>query len=163
MTVRQSTYSDLPNLMNIYRQAREIQLESGNPNQWREGYPSEDFILSEISSGVSHIIEDSGRAVGAFSFISGIDQTYLHIENGSWLDDVSPYCTIHRLGKLKDAHGISSVCFDWCSSRCQNLRIDTHRDNSIMRHCIEKAGFVYCGIIHLLNGDPRLAYQKISS
>ena len=30
-----------------------------------------------------------------------------------------------------------------------------------MRHCIARAGFEYCGIIHLLNGDPRLAFQKI--
>lgn len=29
----------------------------------------------------------------------------------------------------------------------------------IMQHCIRKAGFRYCGIIHLANGDERLAYQ----
>lgn len=40
-------------------------------------------------------------------------------------------------------------------------RVDTHGDNVIMRRCIERAGFVYCGIIYLLNGDPRLAYQKL--
>lgn len=34
-------------------------------------------------------------------------------------------------------------------------------DNSIMRHCIEKFDFSYCGVIYLLDGDPRLAYQKI--
>lgn len=32
---------------------------------------------------------------------------------------------------------------------------------SIMRHCIEKAGFRYCGIIYLKSGDERLAFQKI--
>ena len=31
----------------------------------------------------------------------------------------------------------------------------------IMRHCILKAGFQYCGIIHLASGDERLAYQLI--
>ena len=40
-----------------------------------------------------------------------------------------------------------------------NLRIDTHRDNVIMRHVIDLYGFTYCGIIYLLNGDERLAYQ----
>ena len=37
--------------------------------------------------------------------------------------------------------------------------IDTHRDNVIMRHVIDRYGFTYCGIIYLLNGDERLAYQ----
>ena len=38
--------------------------------------------------------------------------------------------------------------------------IDTHRDNKIMQHNILKHGFTYCGIIYLLSGDERLAYQK---
>lgn len=32
-----------------------------------------------------------------------------------------------------------------------------------MRHCIEKYGFAYCGVIHLLDGSPRLAFQKIGN
>ena len=48
---------------------------------------------------------------------------------------------------------------DWCVSIDRNLRIDTHRDNSIMRHNILKYGFRYCGIIFLESGDERLAYQ----
>ena len=31
----------------------------------------------------------------------------------------------------------------------------------IMQHNIEKYGFTYCGIIYLISGDERLAYQKI--
>jgi len=42
-----------------------------------------------------------------------------------------------------------------------NIRIDTHRDNKIMQHNILKHGFTYCGIIYLLSGDERLAYQKV--
>ncbi len=29
-----------------------------------------------------------------------------------------------------------------------------------MQHNMEKHGFTYCGIIYLLSGDERLAYQK---
>ena len=36
-----------------------------------------------------------------------------------------------------------------------------HRDNHIMQHLLAKHGFSQCGIIHLLNGDERLAYQKV--
>ena len=31
-----------------------------------------------------------------------------------------------------------------------------------MQHNIEKHGFTYCGIIYLVNGDERLAYQKLN-
>ena len=59
------------------------------------------------------------------------------------------------------SRGIAAACFDWCWSQSRNLRVDTHEDNRIMRHCIEKSGFGYCGIIHLQDGAPRLALQKI--
>jgi len=50
-----------------------------------------------------------------------------------------------------------------CQRRYNNIRIDTHRDNAIMQHNIEKHGFTYCGIIYLANGDERLAYQKFNN
>ena len=50
---------------------------------------------------------------------------------------------------------------DFCLSRENNIRIDTHRDNTIMQHVIQKHGFSYCGIIYLANGDERMAYQKV--
>mgnify|MGYP003296922186 CR=1 FL=1 len=40
-----------------------------------------------------------------------------------------------------------------------NIRIDTHHDNVVMQRLLKKLGFQYCGIIHLENGDPRLAFQ----
>ena len=40
-------------------------------------------------------------------------------------------------------------------------RQDTHRDNHILQHILKKHGFQYCGIIYLLNGDERLAFQKL--
>ena len=42
-----------------------------------------------------------------------------------------------------------------------NIRIDTHKDNKIMQGLLERHGFSYCGIIYLLNGAPRLAYQRL--
>lgn len=160
MTVRHSTESDLPVLMALYRESREIMLSCGDLNQWKPGYPTEDMIRGDIAGGNGYCIEDNGMIVGAFAFIQGEDPTYKVIE-GDWADDIRPYGTIHRLGSFKSSKGVSAACFEWCWNRIHNLRIDTHEDNAIMRHCIEKAGFRYCGVIHLLNGDPRLAYQKI--
>lgn len=161
MNIRHSTYDDLPQLMVIYREARQIMLDSGDLHQWKEGYPPEELIRQDIDRGVSYAVEDGGTVVGAFAFIPGEDPTYRVIEGGAWKDNVRPYCTIHRLGSLKSSSGVAKACFDWCWEQIHNLRVDTHEDNVIMRHCIERAGFEYCGIIHLLNGAPRLAFQKI--
>ena len=149
--------------MEVYSQARQIQLDSGNLHQWKEGYPSEEIVRGDIDKGVSYAMEEDGGIVGAFAFIPGEDPTYKAIEGGRWLDDEAPYAAIHRLGSLKSSRGVAAVCFDWCWEQIHNLRIDTHEDNAIMRHCLEKAGFRYCGIIHLRNGDPRMAFQKISA
>lgn len=71
----------------------------------------------------------------------------------------SPYCTIHRLAGNPSYSGIAGCCFDWCKRRSASLRSDTHRDNRIMQHAFEAAGFVRCGIIFLKNGSERTAYQ----
>ena len=104
-------------------------------------------------------MEDDGKVTGYFAFIASPEPTYAEIFDGAWLEDSLPYHVIHRIGSYPDAHGIFRSIMDWCVSKDRNLRIDTHRDNSIMRHNILKYGFHYCGIIFLESGDERLAYQ----
>ena len=82
---------------------------------------------------------------------------------GVWIDDVQPYHVVHRIASYPDAHGIFSSIMEFCFSHDTNIRIDTHRDNKIMQHNILKHSFTYCGIIYLLSGDERLAYQKMVS
>ena len=141
--------------------AKRIMRESGNPNQWKEGYPSGEIILRDIEKGGGIVMEDDRRLVAYFAFLLSPEPTYSVIEGGQWLDDTRPYHVIHRIASLPDAHGVFSDMLLWCLSRENNIRIDTHRDNTIMQHCILKAGFQYCGIIHLASGDERLAYQLI--
>ena len=79
----------------------------------------------------------------------------------STIDDALPYHVVHRIGSYPDVHGVFNAIMDWCFQRERNIRIDTHRANGIMQHCILNYGFQYCGIIYLESGDERLAYQKI--
>ena len=39
---------------------------------------------------------------------------------------------------------------------------DTHADNKAMRHILEKTGLIRCGVIHVADGSPRFAYQRMS-
>ena len=159
MYVRRSNMEDIPAMMDLYAQARVFMREHGNPNQWDDSYPSRELLEKDIAFGNSYIVEDDEKNLAAtFAFIKGEDPTYYGIENGAWLNH-EPYGTIHRLAGNTSYHGIASGCISWCKSQIGNLRADTHEDNKIMQHLLEKNGFVRCGIIHLANGAPRIAYQ----
>lgn len=160
--IRKATIGDIPRMLELCEQARGIMRSDGNLQQWAGGYPSEEVLLNDIRSGNSYVIcHDDGLVVATFAFIIGEDPTYGKIYDGEWKNDTELYGTIHRLASGPDSHGVARECFDYCWSIISNLRIDTHADNRIMQHCVLKAGFEYCGIIHLLNGEPRLAYQMV--
>ena len=157
MNIRPANISDLPNLMQLFEEARSFMRAHGNMNQWVGGYPQESLLRSDIDSGCSYVCEEEGRIAASFYFRCGIDPTYLEIEDGAWLND-EPYGVIHRIASR--AKGAATACVQWCASQIDNLRIDTHRDNYVMQNFVKKNGLSYCGIIHLENGDERLAYQR---
>ena len=149
--------------MAVLDAARKIMVNSGNTNQWKNGYPSEEIMLSDMEKDGGYVIEDGGQIVGYFAFLPSPEPTYSKIYDGEWLDDTLPYHVIHRIASFPDAHGIFKSIMDFCFARESNIRIDTHKDNHIMQHNILKHGFTYCGIIHLTSGDERLAYQLCSA
>ncbi len=161
MTIRHSTYSDLPAMQEIFAQAKARMAAMGNTLQWVNGYPDEARLINDIDLGVSYIVEDAGEVVGTFVLIVGEDPTYRIIYQGQWLDDTLPYGTIHRVASCDGVHSLMTTVLAYAFDQINNIRIDTHRDNAPMRHVVEKAGFHYCGIIHTHNGDDRLVYQKI--
>ena len=159
-TIRKSTLADLPTILNLRDQAREIMRSYGNIFQWPDGYPRDDMFLKDIELGGSHVmLNEEGTIVGTFALLPSPEVTYNVIYDGQWLDD-EPYHVIHRIASTPESHGILDTLLDYCESRVANIRIDTHEANIIMRKGLERHGYQYCGIIHLLNGDERLAFQK---
>lgn len=158
-SIRFTNQADLPKLEAIFSQARSFMRESGNLSQWPEGTPKIEEVKRDIAQGVSYVVTDGDSLIATFSAIPGIDPTYLDIE-GEWLND-EEYVTIHKLAKGKGGTHIFEFVVDFCFRIADNIRIDTHEDNAPMRHLLKKNGFSYCGIIHLKNGEPRLAFQKI--
>lgn len=159
-TFRQATMEDLPLMLNLRDQAREIMRSYGNINQWPDGYPAQEKLEKDIETGCSYLMSDpNGTIVATFAFIPGPDITYKVIYDGQWLND-EPYSVIHRIASTPDSHGVLDAVLDFCESLDPNIRIDTHADNIIMINGLKKRGYLYCGIIHLLNGDERLAFQK---
>lgn len=161
MTIRKSTPTDIPTMQQIFAEAKEKMRAAGNLNQWTGSYPSNDILLNDIDRGFSYVVEHDNQLVATFVLAICADPTYKKIYGGEWLDDTLSYGTIHRIASRHTVHGIMSYVLDWSFTQINNIRIDTHRDNQPMQYMMQKHGFSYCGIIYLLNGDERLAYQKI--
>lgn len=159
--IRKSVINDIPAMQMIFAEAKRKMRASGNMEQWTGGYPSDDILANDIARGFSYIVEQNGQIIATFVLAICEDPTYKKIYNGEWIDDNKPYGTIHRIASTDGVHGIMRDVLAWAFSQTNNIRIDTHRDNLPMQHLMDKHGFAYCGIIHLLNGDERLAYQKI--
>ena len=165
----------MPELMEVFSRAREIMRTSGNMNQWNDGYPSENIVMKDIDEGVCYVLckpdmTDGGRTyitckeriIATMAFIPGPDPTYAKIYEGQWIDD-SPYYVIHRIAAAEPGNNAAATLLTWALTQTGNIRIDTHKDNAIMHHILQKHGFTRCGVIHLLNGAPREAFQKNQS
>lgn len=162
LSIRKSAPDDIPEMLEIFAAARRFMAGTGNPNQWTEDYPGEELLKSDIASGDSHVILSEGRIVATFVLRPGNDPTYDTIYDGNWPDDL-PYATIHRIASRGERKGMLHAAMQYALERYSAIRIDTHRDNTVMRNAIAKEGFTYCGIIHCWNGTERLAYQFTKS
>lgn len=159
--IRKAEPSDLVAVMQVMEAAKGIMRMAGNMHQWTDGYPSEEVIMNDMEKGGGYVIEEDEMIIAYFAFFSSPEPTYRNIYDGKWLDDEQPYHVVHRIASFPNVYNVFHDVMDFCFSAERNIRIDTHRDNSIMQHCLARYGFTYCGIILLANGDERLAYQKL--
>ena len=149
--------------MSIYAYARSFMQETGNPKSVGETiFPPEELIHKQKSrdKNMLFVQEENGTLHGAFCFIIGEDPTYLQIDDGSWLSD-APYGTIHQVASDGTIHGFFSQIVDYCWTQIPHLRVDTHTDNQIMQHLVQKNGFERRGIIYVLNHSPRIAFERV--
>ena len=162
VTIRKSKPSDIPRLMEIFAKARSFMASTGNPGQWADDYPGRDLLLRDIASSDSFVVQAGKDVIATFVLRAGDDPTYSVIYDGEWLDS-GPYATIHRIASDGSRKGILHLVMEFALAKYDSIRIDTHRDNHVMRDAILREGFRYCGIIRCWNGSERLAYQKVLS
>ena len=149
---------DLPRILEIYAYARGFMAKTGNPTQWGTNYPPLVMLREDIPAGNLYVVEDEAIH-GVFAYFTEPDPTYAYIEDGSWLDE-SPYITIHRIAG-DGSGGVFSAVLRYVTDQNPHVRIDTHADNKVMQHVLQKHGFRRTGIIYLEDGDPRIAYEKV--
>ena len=124
-------------ILEVYARARDFMAKNGNPTQWGDNYPTPELLEEDIDTNRLFVYMINGRMQAVFAFVLGKDPTYQTIEDGQWLNDTLPYGTLHRLASAG-------------------------ADNKVMQHLLESEGFTRCGIIHVADGTPRIAYQRMS-
>ena len=138
-------------------------------DQWQDGYPNKSIADADAAAGISYAVTVDGEIAGVCTLIPDGEVTYDVIEDGEWLtgNDNRRYMTVHRMAVAVAYRGLGAAAclLRFAGERAEllglsSVRIDTHRGNAVMRRMLEKNGFVPCGIIHLKNGDPRVAYEK---
>ena len=159
LSIRPATAADLPALAEIYRKARAFMAATGNPTQWGTTDPRSEILGQDIARGQLFVLCDGDTPHAAFALVPGEDPTYAVIEGG-WISD-APYATIHRLASDGSCRGVFGAALAFAAARQPHLRIDTHPDNHIMKKLIAGAGFACCGIIHVADGSPRIAYERL--
>lgn len=161
--VRKAAAHDLPELLEIYEEARAFMVQNDNPTQWgKNRYPPAELIEKDIRLSRLYVLERGGRVCGAFVLMAGDEPTYRVIERGAWPNQ-KPYLTVHRLASRTDEHGVGMAVLAFAAEEAEKaglaLRADTHADNKPVQHLLKKFGFEYCGVIRVANGSERYAYQ----
>ena len=159
MEIRKTKIEELDTVMQIYAYARKFMEDHGNPNQWKKTNPPRERVEKDIKEGKSHVCISGDEIVGVFYFAIEEDPTYQVIYDGAWKNP-DKYAVVHRIASAGKEKGVGTFCMNWAYEQFSNVKIDTHRDNAVMQNMLKKNGFSYCGIIHLENGEERLAFQK---
>ena len=156
MQIKQAKMDDLNQIMEILRDGRNQLAEQGI-DQWQGDYPNEEHIKEDIEKGFAYLVQSQDdETVGALSIVEAPDHSYDELD-GDWLIDTDRYVVIHRVA-IHSNHagkGYASALFTSVIDYIKNnrkdiktIRIDTHEDNKIMQHLIDKNGFTKVGELH---------------
>ena len=146
--------------MEIYEAAHLIMKNSGNPTQWPVWYPSREMTEEAAKAGKLYVVRsDDGIIHACFYMAKEEDPTYAVIENGQWRYN-EEYAVLHRIAQDGSLKGTLKMILDYAFSLYSYVRIDTHEDNVIMRKLLSRYGFVASGTIFVLDGKPRIAFER---
>ena len=162
---RLANLDDIDQVMEVIEDGRELLKEEGN-GQWQFGYPARSDLLEDIKNGNLYCVID-GKTIASVCAITGYEESYMHFYEGWWLTDYD-YLVIHRVAVRASyrGKGYGQALFKVFASvakekKIHSLRIDTHKNNSLLLHIMEKEGFKYCGKAILPPNKDRVMYEKI--
>ena len=162
---RKGSVGDMERIMELVADAQNWFLEQ-EIDQWQDGYPTREIILSDIVDGENYIVEYNNIIASTFVVSFEGEPTYNEIKGKGWLNE-NCYAVVHRIAVAGECRrkGIAKEILHYVEELCAergvcDIRIDTHRDNSAMRTLLKKLGYIHCGRITLMSGAFREAYHK---
>ncbi|HAT53778.1 MAG TPA: GNAT family N-acetyltransferase [Lactobacillus sp.] len=169
-TLRLATESDMDQIMVIIRGAQKFIAQQGF-DQWQDGYPAQADMLADIQAERLYVLANDTHVAAVAAVIIGIDPNYRLIEAGSWFAPDDNYAAIHRVavsGKFRGQHLAEALFTELLAmlkrtNGVASARVDTHEDNHVMQHVVQKVGFEYCGHVYIDGAARRLAYECVLS
>ena len=159
--IRNARPSDWDDIMEIYAIARGFMKTAGNPTQWGDTEPPIEWLDVDIERKELYVCADGDDVYGVFMFMMRDEPFYHHPIEGEWLND-EPYGTVHRIASHGSRKGVFVEAINFCKSKMDNVRIDTHPNNLTMQNCCEKNGFTRCGLLTVKrDGSRRIMYHWI--
>lgn len=165
--LRRAQLQDLPAIMKIIDDAKELLKKNGSP-QWQNGYPNQETLTQDIAMQTNWVLINDNKVATTATLQLTPEPTYRNITQGQWQQPDEPYATIHRVAISSNyrGQGLSKLLFSNLLTVGQmqgikNFRVDTHRSNKAMQHIAENFNFKKRGIIKVndQNDPERLAYE----
>lgn len=165
--LRRAQLQDLPAIMKIIDDAKELLNKNGSP-QWQNGYPNQETLTQDIAMQTNWVLINDNKVAATATLQLTPEPTYRNITQGQWQQPDEPYATIHRVAISSNyrGQGLSKLLFSNLLTVGQmqgikNFRVDTHRSNKAMQHIAENFNFKKRGIIKVndQNDPERLAYE----
>ena len=163
---RRAKIEDIDEIMMAVEDARALLKEEGN-GQWHDGYPNRDDFLLDIQNGNSFVVLTDNKEIASVCAITGYEEAYMHLYEGKWLTDYE-YIVMHRVAVKAKFRGLGygKALFELFieegkKRNIKSLRIDTHKNNTLLLHLFDLYGFKYCGKAILPPNKDRVVYEKI--
>ncbi len=162
MEIRLAHPNEIGTIGKIFQEARTFLAASGI-DQWQGDYPCQVDAFEDILSGKGYVGLIDGQLVAYAAVHRGREEAYEAIYDGKWQHKNPVYTTFHRIA-VSSAYRGQQVAQTFLQGLIEgqkgpDFRCDTHEQNKIMQHILQKLGYVYCGKVPI-DGE-RLAYQKI--
>jgi GNAT superfamily N-acetyltransferase len=164
MNLRLANPEDKNTIWEILQAAIEQRRKDGS-EQWQNGYPNEQTVITDIQNGHGYVLVDNQAIIAYAAIIFGIEPTYTDIQ-GQWLSN-GDYAVVHRVA-IAEAHkrkGMGANLFLLIEELCVeknifSIKVDTNFDNVPMLRILDKLNYTYCGEI-FFSGASRKAYEKL--
>jgi len=164
MNLRLANPEDKNTIWEILQAAIEQRRKDGS-DQWQNGYPNEQTVITDIQNGHGYVLVDNQAIIAYAAIIFGIEPTYTDIQ-GQWLSN-GDYAVVHRVGTAEalKRKGMGANLFLLIEALCVeknifSIKVDTNFDNVPMLRILDKLNYTYCGEI-FFSGASRKAYEKL--